>query len=271
VRRFVLVLAVVLGTALVAEAPAGVVGQQADAAGKTEIAISAGDPLWDPTAAQFQAWVNSGINAAAAEENLLTIDGVGGWVYQSADGAACGDGHLHFAMVLAPEFVGAISGWEAAWDEALWRRILVDQDSVAAGVAAMLRREHTSRDLKIIFAIRRDDIRAPLKMRGAVYYLGGWRNLTLDGKSSASDYASDAPSRGTPDREWAARYALAGAISESGLSEPGSTQIVEGRLPSKPTRGPEGDLTSRVSSPGYGTTLRFVIGTPEELAWIDFR
>ncbi len=269
-KRCILVLAMVLGTPLVAEAPAGVVGHQADTAGKDEIVISAGDPLWQPTAAQFQGWVNTGINAAAAEENLLTIDSVGGWVHQNVDGAACGDGQLHFAMVLVPEFVGAISGWEAAWDEALWRRILVDQDSVAAGVAAMLQREHTSRDLKIIFAIRRDDIHAPLEMRGVVHYLGEWRNLILDGKSSASDYASDAASRGSPDREWAARYALAGAMSDPSLSEPGSIQIVEGRLPSNPSRGPDGDLTSGVSSPGYGTSLRFVIGTPEELAWIDF-
>ncbi len=268
-KRWLLVI-VLAGAICSASDGQDAIGQTYNADGEHNIQFQEGDPLWQPTAAQFQGWVNAGIGAAAAEQELYSISGVSRWGSESIPGIPCGAGLLHHALVITPELLGNVSGWGVAWDEAIWTSILADQDAVAAQIGQILYQLHRPGDVTIILAIRRSDVSAPLDVNGAVYYQGEWRDVVLGRGLSAWSYSDVDPLEGNPTSDWAESLALAWAMYSPSLADPGSIQIVEGRLPSNPTRGPDEALTSQVPIPPGGTTFRFVVGKPEELAWIDF-
>jgi hypothetical protein len=269
VKRWLFVI-VLAGAICGASAGQEAVGQTDNAGGGHSIQFQEGDPLWQPTAAQFQGWVNAGINAAAAEQELYSISGVSRWGTESIAGLPCGAGLLHYAVVVTPELLGNVSGWGVAWDEAMWQSILADQQTVVAQVGQVLYQLHSPGELTILLAIRRSDVYAPLDINSAVYYQGEWREVILSSGSSAWSYQDADPLAGNPTSDWAESLALAWAMYSPSLADPGSVQIVEGRLPSSPTGGPEEALTSQAQIPPAGTTFRFVFGKPEELATIDF-
>jgi hypothetical protein len=256
--------------ALVISAEGAVIGEQYGMGGSQLIAVDEGHPLWYPTAPQYQRWVGMGVSAAASEIDLHAAASVDGWSFYSTDGIPCAVGRLHFAIVLTPELVGAVSGWEAARYPTMRDRIIRDPDGGTAEIAEHLYQPYRARDIMVILGVRRPAVWAPVGMNGAVYYLGEWRNLILSPRGSAWDYASDVPSNGNPSREWAGKFALAWAMYSPALSDPGSIQIIEARLPANPGRGPYEALISQVEPPAQGTTFRFVVGTPEEFAWLDF-
>ena len=229
-----------------------------------------GDPLWYPSVAQYQRWVSMGMSEAASEVELHAAGSVDGWCFYSVEGIPCSVGRLHFAMVLTPELVGAVSGWEAVWYPTMRDRIIRDPDGGTAEIAGQLYQPYRAQNIVVILGVRRPDIHAPVGMRGVVHYLGKWRNLILEPRGSAWDYASDAPSGGDPDRGWAGKFALAWAMYSPALSDAESIQIIEAVLSARPRRGPDQALTSQVPIPPGDTTFRFVIGKLEELARIDF-
>jgi len=258
-----LALALVCGTA-----SANVIIHEYGERGEGVIAPEVGDPIFWPTDAQLQGWVNDGINAAATETALLDIPGISAWVGTFPQGIACNAGYLRFTIAVTPQVCATAAGWSAAWEPDLWARMQTDQQAVAAEIAGALSRGNGQGGVPFILGIARDDPRDYLDAAAAVYAYGEWRYVSLNGGATVSMVADDAPCRTRPSSKWAGNYVMAWMMYDSALSAPDYITVVNGSLRRRQQMAPDTRLTDQVQAPYSG--WRLVVGRPEECAFVDF-
>ena len=227
-----------------------------------------GDPIWAPTQAQLQGWVNDGINAATAEIGLLDVPGVDDWIAKFPAGIPCWTGRVQLAVAVTPQLVATAAGWSAAWEPDLWEQISTDQDTFSAVMAGSFGWNSWARDLPFLIAMRRDDLWAPIEARSILWAYDAWRNVDLQHRGTLLDVADDSPGRMHPTPQWAGSYVLAWSMYDSALSDPGSILIVDGSLLRTQRQAPISTLVDLVDTPASG--WRLAIGRPDEYAYIDF-
>jgi len=237
------------------------IGHRYGERGEGRIEFVEGDPIWDPTADQLVAWVNDGINAAAAELPLHQVAGIASWEHSAMPGIPCYDGRMRFVIALTPQYIATAAGWASSWDSEVWEQVLIDQNTVAQDIA---RRLFLRRDLRFWIGVRCADLAAPMNAHAAVYYKDGWRGLEMGRHWSASATADDRiPARF--DAAWAGAYALAWAMYD--IPDANSIRITTGMLRHQPGLAP-GRLIDVV--PPLPRGIRLAIGRPEEWAHCDF-
>ena len=227
-----------------------------------------GDPIWAPTQAQLQGWVNDGINAATAEIGLLDVPGVDDWIAKFPAGIPCWTGRVQLAVAVTPQLVATAAGWSAAWEPDLWEQISTDQDTFSAVMAGSFGWNSWARDLPFLLALRRDDLWASIDARSAVWAYDQWRNVNLSNHGPILNLADDSPGRTHPTQKWAGNYVLAWSMYDAALADPGSIVLVEGSLLRTQRLAPQPWIIERVDIPASG--WRLAIGRPDEYAYIDF-
>ncbi len=243
-------------------------GDQNVRPGEGVIEAVPGDPIFAPTQAQLQGWVNDGINAASKEIGILDIPGVAASTARFPQGIACSTGRVRFVLAVTPQVVATAAGWSAAWEDDLWERIVADQDMVAAVMAGALSGNTWARDLPFLIAMSRDDMWAPIDANAVVWAYDEWRGVSLNPQGSLLDVAKDVPGRTHPTRKWAGNYVLAWSMDDASLAAPGSIAVIEGSLYRRQKTAPDQTLVERVSAPASG--WRLVFGRADEYAYVDF-
>jgi len=227
-----------------------------------------GDPIWAPTQAQLQGWVNDGINAASEETGLLDVPGIDAWTARFPQGVPCWTGRVQAVMAVTPQLVATAAGWSAAWEPDLWEQISTDQNAVSAAMAGSFGANSWARDLPFLIAMRRDDLWTPIDARAAVWAYEQWRNVSLSNRGPILNLADDSPGRMRPTQKWAGNYVLAWSMYDAALSDPGSIVLVEGNLLRNQRLAPQPWIAEQVNAPASG--WRLAIGRTDEYAYIDF-
>jgi hypothetical protein len=236
--------------------------------GEAVIDPKPGDPIWWPTTEQLQRWVNWGIDAAAKGTGLLDAASVEYYVRAFPQGIPCHAGELRFVVMVSPQLVSTTAGWSAAWEEDLWQQIQTDQDTVSGTIASALSEDTARSELRFLFGIARDDVKAPVDANAAMWVYGEWHHVHLSLGGTAAERADDAPAPSHPTERWAGSYVMAWMMYDTALSDPGRISVVEGQFLRRQRIGPDAELTDAAQVTPRAT--RLVIGRPEEYAYVDF-
>ncbi len=270
-RRAVLVVAVIVLWSGIA-AP-GMESPAAQTIGPGPFRVVSTDPVWVPTVLEVNDWVHDGINAAADGVALQDVPGLKRWAWGYPAGEPCGRGQsLRFVIVAAPQYVATVSGWTAAWHEATWARIQLDQDEVAAQLARGIARSWRNGRLLVAVGIQgRPEPDDGYRPTVALYYDNAWRCRHEGGLSALEGFVDLGASQGGRTPLWATARVLRDALNGSAFSDPENTVVALlqlERVPLEPLsiafdpRLP----TPAVRQPGWA---RVAVGDPDSLGYVD--
>jgi hypothetical protein len=269
-RALLVVSVVVLWSSLAAP------GIQSAAAGTVDpFRVVHTDPVWVPTVLEVNEWVHDGINAAADGVALQNVPGVKRWAWGYPAGEPCGRGQtLRFVVVGAPQLVATVAGWTAAWDEATWARIQLDQDDVAAevtrSVAARWRRGH----LLVAVGIQgRPEPNGGYRPAVAIHYDNAWRCRHEGGFSTLEGFVKVGASERGRTALWATARVIRDALDCSLFSDVENTVVALLEL-QRVSPGPlDIPFDPRLPTPTVQRAgwARVAVGDPDSLRYVDLR
>jgi hypothetical protein len=227
-------------------------------------APAAADPVWNPSLDQMMGWVTAGMEAAAAEMYLPDVAGVSKWTWEG-DTAAGNGQRLEWAVLLTPQCVGTITGYEAAWHEDLWQRVEAGEKQVVA--------------LELAIAVLKEwgagQVRVVLGMTGSgdpqtAAWLRMWQST-----SGVSTITTGRPEerQGLPTAHWAALYYL----GQVGMGDAKGVEVMiapqqafwdQNREPGWPSGDQFVDTIGQPEAPA--NVLRVYAGGPDEWAFVEW-
>jgi len=211
-----------------------------------------GDPVWQPTQGQVEAWIRAGV--AAAEMYLPEMPEVRSCIWADAKGPQVGDVTLRFAVSGMPKLAAMVRGYQAAWMEVTWQRLQADEPEAVRQICQGVKRPAIEIRVAVGLVGKTD-----YHYKAAVWYDGAWRQALLSSPQPLTTYI---------------RRGEVGAVMRQGMemgyrgmqpaAEVSVAQVTMGARP--------GD-SSRCPAPGpvamSRDKCRVAIWSGDEFAWFD--
>jgi len=233
------------------------------------ILVLDGDPLWTPTAEQFQSWVAQGVEAAAAEMYLADLPVVERWMWTFDEPAALPAGRgMQFMVMVTPELAGVVTGYAAAWDESIWEELQADRDQVISDLAVRLRQSLPQREVTFAVAVLYD---SDVRLEGAVWYEGMWRYILVGNRIPVRGLVQDDLGSSALNAQWVVGYLLGRMADRPALARADDLSVRLCLWRALARRWPDQQFVLAVPSPGFSKNdIRTVIGSSETFSYVDW-
>ena len=239
------------------------------------------NPVMHPTDSDIAGWISNGIDVAAAEGSPFDCRDIKLWIHCPHSGQTITNTRrlvqtYRFAIILTPQFVSALVGWDAAWNEATWRRLQDERDEVVAELTAEIRRNYPWGHLAFALGIEENQGASGSKSLGLDYclYAGGrWYGFQIDNCGPLLRFAEVRTRPPVDLPKWAAAYLLRKAVerNDSALWEAELIKVLLTTLDAN-SGPPSSSLIPQVPSmhyfqPGWA---RLVLGTTKHFLYFDY-